>query len=73
MDAQLMCKYIEYVADHLLLEMDLAPLYGTKNPFAFMMNISIDGKTNFFERRVTEYKKIDMPADVANFSMSQEV
>ena len=75
MNAQLMCEYIEYVADHLLLEMGLEPLYTTPNPFAFMLNMSIDGKTNFFERRVTEYKKMDMSMsiDVANFSMDQVV
>ena len=56
MNAQLMCEYIEYVADNLLLEMGLEAIYKTPNPFAFMLNISIEGNTNFFERRVTEYK-----------------
>lgn len=54
-----MCQYIEYMADHLLHELGLPPIYKSRNPFTFMMNISLEGKTNFFERRVTEYKKFD--------------
>lgn len=54
-----MCQYIEYVADHLLQELGLEAIYKADNPFPFMTNISLEGKTNFFERRVTEYKKFD--------------
>lgn len=57
MNASEMCTYIEYVADHLLAELGFPDLYKAKNPFRFMENISLEGKTNFFERRVTEYKK----------------
>lgn len=50
MNADLMCQYIEYVADHMLLEMNLQPLYKSSNPFTFIVNLSLNGKTNFFER-----------------------
>jgi ribonucleotide reductase beta subunit family protein with ferritin-like domain len=59
MNSEQMCSYIEYVADHLLHELGLEPMFKTSNPFPFMTNISLEGKTNFFERRVTEYKKFD--------------
>ncbi|KAI6217224.1 Ribonucleoside-diphosphate reductase, beta subunit [Aphelenchoides fujianensis] len=55
MNARSMCQYIEYVADHLLLALGLDAVSEAPNPFAF----SLEGKTNFFERRVTEYKKFD--------------
>lgn len=57
MNATLMCEYIEYVADHLLKSMGVEPIYGAGNPFDFMEAISLEGKTNFFEKRVGEYQK----------------
>ena len=57
MNADLMCQYIEFVADRLLLALGCDKLYGTPNPFDFMEQISLQGKTNFFERRVGEYQK----------------
>ncbi|CEF70061.1 Ribonucleoside-diphosphate reductase subunit M2 [Strongyloides ratti] len=57
MNSRLMCTYIEYVADHLLVELNCSKLYNVKNPFDFMVNISIEGKTNFFEKKVSEYQK----------------
>ena len=56
MNADLMKQYIEYVADRLTVQLGYTPIYGSKNPFNFMENISLDGKTNFFEKRVTEYQ-----------------
>jgi ribonucleoside-diphosphate reductase beta chain len=53
----LMKSYIEFVADRLLLQLGYSKEYNTKNPFNFMENISLNGKTNFFERRVGEYAK----------------
>jgi ribonucleotide reductase beta subunit family protein with ferritin-like domain len=50
-----MSTYVEFVADRLLLQLGYAKLYQAKNPFSFMDRISIEGKTNFFERRVGEY------------------
>ncbi|MFH4977339.1 hypothetical protein AB6A40_004048 [Gnathostoma spinigerum] len=57
MNCKLMCQYIEYVADLLLIELGLPKIYFSTNPFDFMENISIEAKTNFFERRVSEYQK----------------
>ena len=54
-----MSQYIEFVADRLLKQLTSLPYWGTKNPFDFMENISLDGKTNFFEKRVGEYGKMD--------------
>uniref|UniRef100_A0A4W5LLA3 Ribonucleotide reductase M2 b n=1 Tax=Hucho hucho TaxID=62062 RepID=A0A4W5LLA3_9TELE len=53
----LMKQYIEFVADHLLLDLGLAKVYLTENPFDFMESISLEGKTNFFEKRVSEYQR----------------
>jgi len=55
MNEKLMGQYIEYVADYLLQQLGCGKIYRTQNPFDFMEMISLDGKTNFFERRVTEY------------------
>eukprot|EP00842_Homolaphlyctis_polyrhiza_P005226 jgi/Hompol1/5704/HPOL_001105-RA len=57
MNATLMKRYIEFVANRLLLELGLPKLYDAENPFDFMDMISLQGKTNFFEKRVGEYQK----------------
>lgn len=57
MNAQLMSQYIEFVADRLLGALGLAKHYNVSNPFDFMEMISLQGKTNFFEKRVAEYQK----------------
>ncbi|CAI4233107.1 unnamed protein product [Auanema sp. JU1783] len=57
MNCRLMSQYIEFVADHLLVELNYDKLYKVSNPFDFMENISIEGKTNFFEKRVSEYQR----------------
>ncbi len=49
--------YIEFVADFLLVSLGVEKVYGTANPFDFMELISLEGKTNFFERRVGEYSR----------------
>ncbi|KAI6230646.1 Ribonucleoside-diphosphate reductase subunit M2 B [Aphelenchoides fujianensis] len=59
MNARSMSEYIECVADHPLLALGFGAVYAAANPFAFMTNLSLEGKTNFCERRVTEYKKFD--------------
>ena len=56
-NADLMCRYVECVADRLLADMSVAPVYSAVNPFDFMVLMSIERKTNFFERRVTDYGK----------------
>ena len=57
MNNELMAQYIEYVADRLLVMLGCTKVYNTKNPFPWMEMISLEGKTNFFEKRVAEYQK----------------
>jgi len=57
MNADMMCQYIEFVADRLLLALGCNKIYNATNPFDFMELISLQGKTNFFEKRVGEYQK----------------
>ena len=58
MNVKLMREYIEFVADRLLVELGCEQKYRAKNPFDFMENISLEGKTNFFEKKVGEYQKL---------------
>ncbi len=62
MNADLMCQYIECCADRLLQALHCPKLFGAANPFDFMELISLQGKTNFFERRVSEYQKSSVMA-----------
>ena len=64
----LMEKYIKYVSDRLLGELGYAKIYKETNPFPFMENISLEGKTNFFEQRVSQYKKADYSDSSFNIS-----
>jgi ribonucleoside-diphosphate reductase beta chain len=57
MNAGLMQQYIEFVADRWLSELGYSKVYNTANPFDFMEMISLQGKTNFFEKRVGDYQK----------------
>lgn len=57
MNAELMTQYIEFVADRLLVALGNDKVYQTQNPFDFMDMISLQGKTNFFEKQVSEYSK----------------
>eukprot|EP01098_Paradermamoeba_levis_P017202 TRINITY_DN9739_c0_g1_i1.p1 TRINITY_DN9739_c0_g1~~TRINITY_DN9739_c0_g1_i1.p1 ORF type:complete len:144 (-),score=54.77 TRINITY_DN9739_c0_g1_i1:98-529(-) len=57
MNSRLMCNYIEFVADRLLVALGGKKIYNTQNPFEWMELISLQGKTNFFERKVGEYAK----------------
>ena len=67
MNMVLMKQYIEYVADRLLLMLGIDKIYSVSNPFDWMELISIQGKTNFFEKRVGEY------SNVANSEASENV
>merc|ERR1712073_195250 len=58
MNCDMMVEYIQFVADRLLLELGCEKHYKTINPFDFMENISLEGKTNFFEKKVGEYQKM---------------
>lgn len=60
MNATLMRQYIEFVADRLLVDLGNDKLYHSTNPFDFMDMISLEGKTNFFEKRVSDYSKANM-------------
>jgi len=57
MNSTLMSEYIEFVADRLLTQLEYPKIWKTKNPFPFMENSALKGKTNFFEKRVGEYQK----------------
>jgi ribonucleotide reductase beta subunit family protein with ferritin-like domain len=57
MNSGAMSQYIEFVADFLLSQYGLSPLYGSANPFPWMELISVETKTNFFEKRVTDYQR----------------
>jgi ribonucleoside-diphosphate reductase beta chain len=57
MNAKLMTQYLEFVTDRLLVEFECEKIYNVSNPFDFMDMISLEGKTNFFEKRVSEYQK----------------
>ncbi len=57
MNSKLMTQYLEFVTDRLLVELECEKEYNVTNPFDFMEMISLQGKTNFFEKRVSEYQK----------------
>jgi ribonucleotide reductase beta subunit family protein with ferritin-like domain len=57
MNSESMSQYIEFVADRLLKDLGHSKLYNTKNPFSWMEMLGLEGKTNFFERKVSEYAK----------------
>uniref|UniRef100_A0A803T9J1 Ribonucleotide reductase regulatory TP53 inducible subunit M2B n=1 Tax=Anolis carolinensis TaxID=28377 RepID=A0A803T9J1_ANOCA len=63
MNCTLMKQYIEFVADRLLLELGFSKVFQAENPFDFMENISLEGKTNFFEKRVSEYQRFAVMAE----------
>jgi ribonucleoside-diphosphate reductase subunit M2 len=67
MNSEKMSEYIEYVSDRLLKQIGVQPIFNSKNPFDFMENISLDGKTNFFEKRVGDYGKLDDDSDNIEF------
>lgn len=74
MNSRLMKQYIEFVADRWLAELGYAKLFNSSNPFDFMEMISLQGKTNFFEKRVGDYQKAGVRADKATqtFSLDED-
>merc|ERR1712223_1836111 len=74
MNCDLMSTYIRFVADRLLHELSCKKIYNVDNPFDFMENISLDGKTNFFERRVGDYQKAGVMStpDQMKFTLDAE-
>jgi ribonucleoside-diphosphate reductase beta chain len=69
MNNVLMSQYIEFVADRLIVQLGYKKIYEVQNPFSFMEMISIEGKTNFFEKRVGEYALAEKKKDDNIFSM----
>ena len=69
MNSKLMADYIEFVADRLIVQLGYEAIYNTANPFDFMELISIEGKTNFFEKRVGEYALATKTKDSTVFDM----
>merc|ERR1711920_337309 len=65
MNNELMVRYIEFVADRLLTALGHPKIFGSANPFDWMELISLQGKTNFFEKRVGEYQKAGVMSSVA--------
>jgi ribonucleoside-diphosphate reductase beta chain len=74
MNSKLMSEYIEFVADRWLGELGYAKIYNTANPFDFMEMISLQGKTNFFEKRVGDYQKSGVMSgkDTQTFSLDED-
>ena len=74
MNAGLMTQYLEFVTDRLLVELGCERVYNTANPFDFMDMISLQGKTNFFEKRVGEYQKAGVMSgkEQMSFSLDEE-
>ena len=72
MNSNLMAQYIEFVADRLIVQLGYEKIYNATNPFSFMEMISIEGKTNFFEKRVGEYALADKKVDEQTFSFACE-
>jgi ribonucleoside-diphosphate reductase beta chain len=74
MNAELMCQYIEFVADRLLSELGQEKVWNVENPFPWMDMINLQGKTNFFEKRVGEYQKAGVTADQSKqtFSLDED-
>lgn len=74
MNSEMMCQYIEYVADRLLVSLGNEKVYKVENPFPWMDMISLQGKTNFFEKRVGDYQKSGVMADREKqvFSLDEE-
>ena len=75
MNSELMGQYIEFVADRLCLQLGYEKIYGGSNPFDFMEMISLEGKTNFFEKRVMDYSKANIGTqniNVHNFDLNAD-
>ena len=63
MNSKMMSQYIEFVADRLAVQLGIQKIYRAQNPFDFMEMISLEGKTNFFEKKVSEYSRVRDVAD----------
>jgi len=70
MNARAMAQYIKFVADRLLVELGCSKIYHCDCPFDFMNNISITGKTNFFEKRVGDYQRAGVMAEITEHKLT---
>ena len=73
MNGELMSTYIEFVADRLLVSLGFSKMYNVSNPFDWMELISLQGKTNFFEKRVGEYQKASIMSNLNGNGADQHV
>lgn len=71
MNANSMKQYIEFVADRLINQLGYKKIYNTQNPYEFMESISLEGKTNFFESRVSEYSRANVQTNSSSGSMTK--
>jgi ribonucleotide reductase beta subunit family protein with ferritin-like domain len=72
MNSGLMGQYIEFIADRLIVQLGYDPIYNASNPFDFMELISVESKTNFFEKRVSEYALADKTVNDDCFELSED-
>ena len=72
MNSELMTQYIKFVADRLVVQLGYKKIYGVSNPFDFMELISLEGKTNFFERKVGEYSLANKNKNDGIFELTDE-
>ena len=74
MNADLMSQYIEFVADRIMVQLGYSKIYNAANPFDFMERISLEGKDNFFEKRVSNYAKaaVGKTQEQMSFSMKED-
>ena len=72
MNSELMSQYIEFVADRLLTQLNYEKIYNSKNPFSFMNKTNLDGKSNFFEKRVSEYQLSSGKIELNNLELDDD-
>jgi len=72
MNAKMMCQYIEFVADRLLIQLGYPKAYSAANPFSFMETISLENKDNFFEKKVSTYGKASVGKDKSDMSFKMD-
>ena len=70
MNCKLMCQYIEFVADRLLMSLGNVKYYGSTNPFDFMDTILLQGKTNLFKKRASDYSRANTHHSTTSHSKS---
>ena len=73
MNSEMMSEYIEFVADRLLVQLNCPKYYNKRNPFPFMELISLEGKTNFFEKKVSEYSKAGINSATSKPNSSSKI